>query len=650
MHAKLASLALLSIYASQGAQAAAFSFEKDLLTERDAAANPAVGFFTPRHFVGKRGYGSTEKCYSEPASSSDSKPSTSGYEKDLYIKTGEYTGVNQGKKCKYIVTDPQWPSEARWKSLAAALTSPDHLIKTVPIGAACYPGQYQNATRCAELVANWSDSDIHDQDPTSIMSPFFQGNTCVASANVTGSCTLGGFPNYAVNAASARDVQAAVNFARNQNIRLVVKNTGHDFSGKSSGAHSVSVWTHNLQDIEYIPSYNKHGYKGPAFKVGAGVQVRDINAAAAKHGLMIVGGEGMTVGFAGGYIQGGGHSPLSSIHGMGSDHALEFNVVTPDGKFVTASKDENRDLFWALRGGGGSTWGVATSVTVKAYPTIPVTTLSFIFSTPNDDAFWSIIKAYFSTFNAFADAGCYSYVAIFVPQTFFFSPGIFCPNQKPADMERLFKPVYDQMAKVNVTATGKDLQYFDNYYDAWAHAFPKEPVGGITGQAASRLFPRENFANPSSNPLFGKTVQAIREVVSKYNFFIGFNEAPTLKAGGVTADETSVNPAWRRANLHAITTAQWAANATKAEIEAIRYELTHVQMKKWRDLSPGSGAYLGESDINEIDFQHSFWGNHYERLYSIKQKIDPLGVFYASTAVGSEDWSVDAKGRLCPKH
>lgn len=75
------------------------------------------------------------------------------------------------------------------------------------------------------------------------------------------------------------------------------------------------------------------------------------------------------MGFSGGYIQGGGHSPLSTIHGMGADNVLQFTVVTADGKFITADAVTNADLFWALRGGGGSTWGVAVSVTGK--PNVP---------------------------------------------------------------------------------------------------------------------------------------------------------------------------------------------------------------------------------------------------------------------------------------
>ena len=127
------------------------------------------------------------------------------------------------------------------------------------------------------------------------MSPFFTGNTCLPTSSPTSSkCTLGGYPVYAVDATTVRDVQAAVNFARNSNIRLVIKNTGHDFSGKSAGAHSVSVWTHNFRGIEYIEKWNGNdGYEGPAFKVGAGVQGREVYEFGRELGLMVVGGEGM---------------------------------------------------------------------------------------------------------------------------------------------------------------------------------------------------------------------------------------------------------------------------------------------------------------------------------------------------------------------
>lgn len=87
-------------------------------------------------------------------------------------------------------------------------------------------------------------------------------------------------------------IQLAVNFARNQNLRLVVKNTGHDFNAKSTGGGALSVWTHYLNEISYLGTNytSSTGYAGPAFKVGAGVSVEQMHDAADAQGLMVVGG------------------------------------------------------------------------------------------------------------------------------------------------------------------------------------------------------------------------------------------------------------------------------------------------------------------------------------------------------------------------
>lgn len=130
-----------------------------------------------------------------------------------------------------------------------------------------------------------------------MMSPFWQGRTCEPPSifpSPTGKCTLGGYPSYAINATNVAQIQLGINFARNNNIRLVVKNTGHDFSGKSGGAGALSIWTHNLKDIQFLPNYVQDGggYKGPVFKAGSGVQAWEIYEAANKQKMVVVGGEG----------------------------------------------------------------------------------------------------------------------------------------------------------------------------------------------------------------------------------------------------------------------------------------------------------------------------------------------------------------------
>lgn len=199
------------------------------------------------------------------------------------------------------------------------------------------------------------------------MWPVWQGRSCLPTDDPDGTCSLGAYPVYAVNVSTVGHIQAALSFARRQNLRFVIKNTGHCYLGKSNGAGALSVWMHNLKDIDFLSDYQSSGgsYRGTALKVGAGVTVREVYEAAHRYGVSALGGICESVGYAGGYIAGGGHTPLSGLYGMGADQALAFEVVTADGKFMTASETSNPDLYWALQGGGGSTYGIVTSVIVR---------------------------------------------------------------------------------------------------------------------------------------------------------------------------------------------------------------------------------------------------------------------------------------------
>jgi FAD/FMN-containing dehydrogenase len=124
------------------------------------------------------------------------------------------------------------------------------------------------------------------------MWPLFEGRTCLPTTNASASCTVGGYSSYAVNVTNVAQIQLAVNFARNAGLRLVVKNTGHDFSGKSTGAGALGIWTHHLKEIDYIANYKSSSYSGPAVKMGAGVQAHEIYEKANELGFTVVGGEG----------------------------------------------------------------------------------------------------------------------------------------------------------------------------------------------------------------------------------------------------------------------------------------------------------------------------------------------------------------------
>lgn len=197
------------------------------------------------------------------------------------------------RSCKVYPGDVDWPSDQTWTALNQAVDG--NLLKPHPRAAVCYDGPYYDAAECSKISANWTNSYIHLQDPIEMFSPIYQGLTCMPpSVYDSKGCTAGGFPMYVINATTPKHVQAGVNFARNTGVRLVVKNTGHDFSGKSGGAESLSIWTRHFKEISYIPEYQDEasGYSGAAFKCGTGVQAFEIYKAASEKGKVVVGGEG----------------------------------------------------------------------------------------------------------------------------------------------------------------------------------------------------------------------------------------------------------------------------------------------------------------------------------------------------------------------
>ncbi|KAF2190424.1 FAD-binding domain-containing protein [Zopfia rhizophila CBS 207.26] len=557
-------------------------------------------------------------------------------------------------RCRVYPGDAARPSDEAWTKLNE-LTDGRLVSKPQPQSAVCYPGPAYDGEKCAAITSTWASSYSHMHDPIEAMSPVAQGMTCLPP-NVFDShnCTRGGFPLYVINATTPKHVQLGVNFARNTGVRLVVRNTGHDFLGKSSGADALSIWTHHFKDITYIEEYkdDKLGYSGPAFKAGTGVQAFEMYKAASEKNRTVVGGEGETVGIMGGYIQGGGHSPLSSLFGTGADQVLSFEVVTADGEFVTANSTSNPDLFWAMRGGGGSTFGVATSVTVKAHPEMQTTASRFSFTSEKigNETFWAGIRAYVDYFIPNADAGTYAYFVI-IPNvwtgifTFNMSP-FFAPNKTLQETNALLQPWFSRLDELGIKFD-PNVTHFDTFYEAWRSSFPLEVVQKINATTGSRMFPRTNFETEEKRD---ELFENLRQSSENNRVQVHFN----IKAVDPANADNAVNPAWRQNILFAQQAIRWPVNGTAAQTLKLREEFRDGDMKRWRDISPGAGSYLAEADRMEPNFGQAFWGDKYPRLLELKAKWDPKDVFYAATSVGSERWRVESvdglpneNGKLC---
>ena len=186
--------------------------------------------------------------------------------------------------------------------------------------------------------------------------------------------TVDSHPAMIVNALTPADVALAVTTARDLDLPFAVQATGH--GTWQSCDHGVLLKTGNLDDVQVDPHRR-------VAKVGPGARWGAVLSAAARHGLAPLSGSSPDVGVVG-YTLGGGMGWLSRRYGFAADSVLRAEVVTADGRTLTASATEHPDLFWALRGGGGN-FGVVTSLEFRLYPVARVFTGTATFAL--DDAF-----------------------------------------------------------------------------------------------------------------------------------------------------------------------------------------------------------------------------------------------------------------------
>jgi len=158
---------------------------------------------------------------------------------------------------------------------------------------------------------------------------------------------------------SAADVAAAVRYAAQRGLRVAAQGTGHNAGPLGPLAHTLLVRTDKMRGIWIDP-------QARTARVEAGVVWLDVVQAAAQHGLAALAGSSPNVGVTG-YTLGGGLSFLGRKYGLAASNVQAIDVVTADGTLVRADRDHEPDLFWALRGGGGS-FGVVTALEFALFP------------------------------------------------------------------------------------------------------------------------------------------------------------------------------------------------------------------------------------------------------------------------------------------
>jgi FAD binding domain/Berberine and berberine like len=177
-------------------------------------------------------------------------------------------------------------------------------------------------------------------------------------------------PAMVVSVRSVADVQAVVDYARTRGLKVAPQGTGHNAAALGSLEHSILLRTNEMRGVEVDVSKR-------VARVESGAIWLDVTTKTAPHDLIPTLGSAHDVGVAG-FTLGGGYCWMSRKHGLSADNTLAIELVTADGEHVRATADENSELFWALRGGGGN-FGVVTAFEIKLHhhPEVYATSIMF---------------------------------------------------------------------------------------------------------------------------------------------------------------------------------------------------------------------------------------------------------------------------------
>ena len=556
-----------------------------------------------------------------------------------------------------------WPSANDWSAFNSTVGG--RLVKVVPWADPCFPkpngvrnaecnavkSSYMSGLARADQIGiaqseNWAYCYSNEGDAAECqlnqLNPFL-------SVTLLSECKLGRISPYAVAVSSAEDVQKTIAFAKQRNIKVVIKNTGHEYLGRSTLPDTLMIWTHKLKSINYVTNWSGTG--NDVLVLGAGVQAGEAYKAAADRNKAITLGAVRSVGIAGGFAMGGGHGPYGPKYGMGVDNILQYTIVTADGQIRTANANTNNDLYWALRGGGGGSWGVVTEVVYKLHPGTPLIVSQFnltfnlhLVNGDNDKNIVYFLEAMAENEGEWRKQGWAGYSFVFENYIQF---NYVVPSGDMAAAKAVMQPFYDKI-RANKAWTLKDYKFemYPSVADMPKFLVPTEtpvPVG-FSERLAGRLMPVSSFATNTSRRAMAKaltkafrlnsptiSVQGVANLVQPVPLQIYSTFPKPAAWGGPSGTDTSLHPAWRDSLWTTVIAIGWTSGFPQFLKDNFAKNV-HDANQPLRDIS--NACYYSEADALEENWQEVFWGSNYARLLSIKQKYDPDKIFTVFKGVG----------------
>ena len=564
--------------------------------------------------------------------------------------------------------DVGWPGEAQWRQLDQQVGSA--LIKLRSPWAECTASP--SAAACAQLFKAATNPYFLADDPALTETLGWVGAwTSMPSV-------------YAVAARNTADVVAAVNFARRNNLRLVVKGGGHSYQGTSNAPDSLLVWTRRMKQVTLHDAFIPAGCEGRAAPVRAvtveagALWAHAYDAVTTRGGGYVQGGGCMTVGVAG-LVQSGGFGSFSKAYGLAAASLLQAEVVTADGVVRIANACTNPDLFWGLKGGGGGSLGIVTRLTLRVHP-LPESfgAVNMTIKAASAPAFRrlvalivdfyadSLMNPHWGEQIRFLPGNILRLSMVFQGLTRGQAKAVWQPfldavDAAPGDFSIEFSPL-----KI-VSTSARDF---------WSPTLIKKVLGFIStddrpgapegnvfwpgdqGQSGQVLHGYQSAWLPAAL-LQGSRRQAMGDALfaaSRHwtvSLHVNKGLAGAPPAAIAAARDTAMNPAVLDAFALVICAAGGppaypgvAGHEADAATARQRAQAIVRAMDPLHKLVPNAGSYLSESDYFAADWQQSFWGTNYPRLLAVKNRYDPDGLFFVHHGVGSERWSADGFTRI----
>ena len=419
-------------------------------------------------------------------------------------------------------------------------------------------------------------------------------------------------PAVIVRCTTPEEVAAAIKFGTDQSLEISVRGGGHNFAGFAVCEGGLMIDLSELRQVTVDPTARRA-------VAGGGATWHDLDAATQAHGLAVTGGFISRTGI-GGLTLGGGIGHLTAQAGLSCDNLVSAQVVTADGRILTAAANENPDLFWAIRGGGGN-FGAVTSFEYRLRPVGPLVNLGlFFWGVDKGTAALRFSRDYLKTLPQTASGflgGLSAPPAPFVPQQHHFTPGfalIVVGYGSPEEHAQLVKPIRDAVAPLFELVTPMPYVALQQMFDE------ANPWGILAYEKALYL-----------DELSDSVIQVFTEYLPKKTsplslvpvFYLGDGYAR------VSDDETAFGGSRK---------ARYAFNISAVCPDPAGYDGERSWVRSfWQALRPhatNSGSYVNfMSEYEEDRVKAAYGAAKYGRLARIKAKYDPENVFHLNANI-----------------